>query len=392
LLFGGVLTLWAPGRWPLGGFQAGVYALAILTIVRLLWRGSRLRGGRLLVPMLTIPAIGTIQIATRHTTYFAATRGSLLDWLTNASLVFLAAQLFADRTTRREFLRLLFYFAFALSVLAVAQERTSHGKVFWLFASGYTDRVMGPFISPNLYAAFIELVLPIGLFYAISGRRPWMHAGMCGFMLASVLVGASRAGLIVSAAEVVAVLAAARMQGLVNARAMVLWAGSLAIGCAAVVASSGGTTVWQRLQERDPYGVRREMVRSSIDMVRERPWTGFGLGTWSIHYPRFAYYDDGTITLHAHNDWVEWAAEGGLPLLAVLLAVAVQTVRPALRSVWGIGVVAVWIHAVVDSPLQNPIVAGWFFLMCGILVAPQQRKAASSADEPVFRPTKIKLP
>jgi hypothetical protein len=46
-----------------------------------------------------------------------------------------------------------------------------------------------------------------------------------------------------------------------------------------------------------------------------------------------------------------------------------MTLRPAVRSVWGIGIVAVWLHCLVDYPLQNPVMAGWFFLLAGILAA-----------------------
>jgi O-antigen ligase len=375
LLFAAILTLWIPDRRPLGGFQAGIYCLTIAAIVRLLWRGSWFHASRLLIPMGGVLALGTFQIAARQTSYMAATRASLLAWAANASLVFLAAQLFADRRTRRRFLRVLFYFGFAISVVALAQVWTSHGNVFWLFPTGYSDFVMGPFVSRNLYSVFIELLLPIGLFYTVSGRRAWMHAGMCGVMLASVIAGASRAGLAVTLSEVAAVLLLARMRGLVDTRGMAVSMGRFAAGCAMFVVLFGGTAVWQRLAERDPYGVRRPMLRSTLEMVRERPWTGFGLGTWSIHYPRFAYYDDGTVTSHAHNDWAEWAAEGGLLMLAMMVAVAGLTVRRAVGAPWGIGVLAVWAHCLVDSPLQNPVVAGWFFLMAGILAAGSKRKA-----------------
>jgi O-antigen ligase len=381
LLFGAVLTLWVPDRRPLGCFQAGVYTVAVLAILRVLWRRSRLRGSRLLIPLAAVLVLGGGQIAANLTTFPPATVDALLAWTTDAALVFLAAQLFADTGMRRQALRLFFYFGFGVSVLALAQMGTSHGKVFWLFPTGYSDFVMGPFVSRNLYSAFIELLLPIGLFYIVSGRRPWLHGAMCCVMLASVVAGASRAGVLLASAEVVATLVLARSQGLLTRRALLAQLTLAAAGCAAIVALSGGTAVWQRLHEADPYGVRRELLQSSVDMVRERPWSGFGMGTWQLHYPRFAYYDDGTVTRHAHNDWAEWAAEGGVPLVALMLSLAVLTARPAARSLWGIGVLAVWVHCLVDSPLQNPVVAGWVLLLAGMAVA---RAGTASGEERSF--------
>jgi O-antigen ligase len=373
MLFGAILTVWMPERRPLGIFQAGVECVAMLEIARRLWRGSPVRGSRLLVPLAGVLALGAVQLAAWLTTYRPATRESLIDWGAAATLVFLAAQLFGDLKARHRFLRALFYFAFAVSVLALAQFRSSHGSVLWLFPTGYSELVMGPFVSQNLYSAFIELLLPIGLFQAVSGRRPWMYGAMCGIMLASVVAGASRAGLAITASEVAAVLVAAQWRGLASARRGLFPMGAIAAAGAVLVAFAGGTSVWQRLRDGDPYAGRREMLRSSIDMVRERPWIGFGLGTWSIHYPRFAYYDDGTVTGHAHNDWAEWAAEGGLPLLALMVSLAALTIPSAWRSVWGVGVAALWVHCLLDSPLQNPVVAGWFFLIAGMLTARGRR-------------------
>jgi O-antigen ligase len=380
VLFGSILTLWVQDRWALGAFQSGICLVAALAIVRVWWRGSQFRGSLALLPMAGVLALGALQLGLQQTTYAAATRESLLAWTANAALVWLAAQWFAAKQRRRSVLRLLFYFGFAVSVLALAQLRTSQGKVFWLFPTGYADFVMGPFVSRNLYSAFIELLLPVGLYYAISGRRAWLHWGMCGVMLASVVAGASRAGVVLAVSEVAAVLLLARLRGLVNTRAALGRLALLAGGCALLVALSGGTAVWERLRERDPYGARREMLRSSIDMVRERPWSGLGLGTWAIHYPRFANYDDGTVTAHAHNDWAEWAAEGGLPLAGLMLLLAAMTARRAALSLWSLGIPAVWLHCLVDSPLQNPVVAGWFFLILGIVAA--QRRPKSAARPP----------
>jgi O-antigen ligase len=188
-------------------------------------------------------------------------------------------------------------------------------------------------------------------------------------MFASVVAGASRAGVVLMSAEVMAVLLLTRTQRIGTTRGLAATVGWIAVPCLVFIALFGGTTLWHRFQEEDPYGVRRQMLRSSLDMVYERPWTGFGLGTWSIVYPRFAYYDDGTVANHAHNDWAEWSAEGGLACFAMMLSLAVMTLRPAVRSVWGIGIVAVWLHCLVDYPLQNPVMAGWFFLLAGILAA-----------------------
>lgn len=145
----------------------------------------------------------------------------------------------------------------------------------------------------------------------------------------------------------------------------------LAGGIAAVVvltAVVGWEAIWNRLQEQNPYSLRADLVKSSIDMIRDRPLMGFGLGTWPTAYPAYARFDDGLFVNQAHNDWVQWAAEGGLPLLAMMLAIVVMSVRPAVRSLWGIGMLAVFVHCLVDYPMQQrPALAAFFFAMLGAI-------------------------
>jgi hypothetical protein len=70
----------------------------------------------------------------------------------------------------------------------------------------------------------------------------------------------------------------------------------------------------------------------------------------------------------AHNDWVQWADEGGLPFLALLLAIAVWSVGPAVQSLWGVGILCVWIHGLLDYPMQQrPALAAFFFALLGAL-------------------------
>ncbi|HLW75650.1 MAG TPA: O-antigen ligase family protein, partial [Bryobacteraceae bacterium] len=116
------------------------------------------------------------------------------------------------------------------------------------------------------------------------------------------------------------------------------------------------------------YAVRSELVRSSMEMIRDRPLMGFGLGTWAAAYPQYAHFDDGNFVNQAHNDWAQWAVEGGLPLLALMLAVVALRARAAVRSLWGIGMLAVFVHCLVDYPMQQrPALAAFFFAMLGAI-------------------------
>jgi O-antigen ligase len=116
--------------------------------------------------------------------------------------------------------------------------------------------------------------------------------------------------------------------------------------------------------------LRLDAFKASLQMVGDRPWMGSGLGTWAILYPRYAGLDTGFFLNQAHNDWAQWAAEGGVPFVLILLIFAALLCKPALRSIYGLGVFAFLLHALVDYPMQQrPALAAWFFAVAGATIA-----------------------
>jgi O-antigen ligase len=121
-------------------------------------------------------------------------------------------------------------------------------------------------------------------------------------------------------------------------------------------------------------------------MIAARPWTGFGLGCWPSVYPAFALFDAGRFVNEAHSDWLQWVAEGGLPAGVAMLALAIWGLRPAWRSVWALGTIAVLLHATLDYPFSRPAMGAWVFLTLGmaVAVAPDKDKPRmeTSASKP----------
>ncbi len=80
-------------------------------------------------------------------------------------------------------------------------------------------------------------------------------------------------------------------------------------------------------------------------------------------YPGFATYDDGKFANQAHDDWAQWAVEGGLPFVVVMLSIAVWSGIQGFRNIWGIGVPVVFLHCLVDYPIQPAASAGILFVL-----------------------------
>jgi hypothetical protein len=103
------------------------------------------------------------------------------------------------------------------------------------------------------------------------------------------------------------------------------------------------------------------------------------LGAWPAAYPQFAIIDTGETANHAHNEWAQWAAEGGVPALAFMLGLLLWTVRPVVRSIWGIGILAVFAHSLVDYPFLRLGLAAWVFAFLGMLSSSERSRRSLPA-------------
>lgn len=381
LLLLGILVIWIPGRQTVGLLQSGIYLLALVLAARRVREPHRLKGSLLLIPLAGTVLWGLIQLWSGWSVYRFETWNAVLTWGACLAVFWLSFELFERRERRSWFRNTLIGFGLALSVLSVVQYFTAPGRVFWLFEVEYAN--VGPFLNRDHYSTFVELVLPLALFDALRDKRKVLsHSLIVGAMFASVIATASRAGSILVTLEILAVVFLVLSPRLRTAGTLgrtLSWTVLSALAFSTIV---GWETLWSRFQDPDPFRGRREMLVSSLKMVSDRPWTGFGLGTWPAAYPAYAVTDFGLglFVNHAHNDWVEWAAEGGLPLALLLLLVALWSARLAVRFPWGVGVVAAFCHAAIDFPMQRPALAALVFALLGAM-------AAAGRPHPVSRGT-----
>jgi hypothetical protein len=366
LFFFAVLTLWVPGYWPITVFQVGIFALAGVVA----WRARRSDPAFAwpLVPLSFAVLWGVFQWLTGRTAYAFETRLAILKWVTFLSVFVVGMSLFGDDAVRRWFRSAILWFGFLMAILATVQIFTSEGKVFWFFPTPYTDYVMGPFLSRNDYAAFIEAVLPMALYESVRRERDsLLYSGMAAAMYASVIASASRAGVVLATAEIVLVPLLLWIRRGASGRAVATAFVRMGLLAAVFTVVVGVGTVWSRIRAPDPLGVRREFAVSTWHMATSHPWFGTGLGTWSTVYPAYAIVDIGAFANQAHDDWLQWTAEGGFPFGIMVGTLFFWSLRPAFRSIWGLGVVSVFLHAIVDYPFARPTLGSWPILILSML-------------------------
>jgi O-antigen ligase len=341
------LTSWIRDPLAEWSYEIAVFAIAAAVCVR----------RRALLPdaagiaLAVIALWGFLQLALGATVYRYATLSATLRFAAFAATACIAP----PARSRGIFLRVFAWFAFAISVLSAVAYYSSPGKLLWMIPSQVPD-TWGPFLNRNHFAAFLELALPVALWLAISRDR--FYAFLAAAMLAAGIACASRAGAALLIAESLTVFVVRR-----DARKAMA---SFGLAAAVLIAVAGAGHLRSRISEPDPLRYRREMAHSAAAMFLARPWTGFGLGTFSTVYPQYALFDAGALVDHAHNDWLEWASEGGAGFAAAWGVLAVVTLKRARSAIWIIGVPAVMIHALVDYPFARLGISAWIFLLIGM--------------------------
>jgi O-antigen ligase len=366
-------TVWVRETWTLQCFQIGIFALVIAQVVKGGWRdGEDTADG--VVPLLVylIPLWGLIQIVFHTTTSTYETRGEVLRWGALAGVFFLSQAVTRSRVAQQRFLNAILCFAAGMAVLCLMQLNSPDGRVLWIFPTAFSD-IYATFQNKNNYAQFVEIALPIALWGAVrGGRRSLWYAIAGGVLFASAVGVASRAGFVLCTGELITVLTIGLVRRRRSEERLTFRAAAASVLMVPLVAGAftfavGWKPTLDRFNDKDPFSIRREYFLGAVDMAKHRPFAGYGLGTYEQVYQKYAIKDFSFYTDHAHNDWAEFAADGGLPFLLLVATPFLAAVPLAFRYPWGLGLVATMLNACVDFPFPRPAVSGWMFAILAAL-------------------------
>ena len=137
---------------------------------------------------------------------------------------------------------------------------------------------------------------------------------------------------------------------------------------------------------------RIQPALDAITIVRDHPWLGTGGGTFYLVYMAYQPNWEGFYN-HAHNDYLEIAADTGLVGLALLLAITLLSLRSAIRLMRNrshpvlrsagfatvMGITAMALHALVDFNLHIPAYALTFCVLLALPWAAERLGARGQA-------------
>jgi O-antigen ligase len=290
----------------------------------------------------------------------------------------------------RRLARAISWFGLAAALTAIVQRALSPGLVYGFWRPLERGaQPFGPIINRNHFATWMLMALPICLGYLVAhaqshrSRRPlpfnivralrtadarvlwlWVAAAL---MLLAVTLTASRAALLSLGASAGFGLWLRRHRRDLRARWTIGAYGVLAAIVLLGWANLGAIVVrLDELAEVGP-GLRLLIWRDSLTMARDFWLTGVGLGSYQTAMVVYQTATREVFFNHAHNQYLQLAAEGGVLLVAPALAAAatlVLAVRERLRHdsspMWNmrlgalVGIVAVAVQSVWECGLVTP--------------------------------------
>ena len=252
------------------------------------------------------------------------------------------------------------------------------------------DFMAATYGNHNHLAGFLEMALPLALGMLLCGFFFWRRmvlVYLACLLLAGLILSLSRGGWIATVVglSLMAVVLLASRYFARKRLIIALIVGTLAL-CTFIITSTPVVARLLTVYEQDEnasFGSRVQAWKGIIDMIRQRPWQGSGPGTFALIFPRFQPPGLTARFTMAHNDYLQFIAEGGLVLIPVGLWMVMALFRHGFhklghssRFVRGLtlgamsGIVAILVHSIVDFNLHIPANALLFTVLAATVAAP----------------------
>src|SRR5436190_2219931 len=259
-------------------------------------------------------------------------RQELIQVILAALLLLIIVNNLYSQESSRVLAYTLVFLGMVVAMYGVFQWLRSTDSV-WGFPrpESYRGRASGSFICPNHLAGFLEMVLPLGIALAVSGRMgPVLRVFLvyASLMIIAGIVGSlSRAAWFGSAAGLfVLFLFMVRTRGQ-------RW---IALGLVVFISAAGywlySRTVGTRVQGTELKGhgreIRLRLWESGLEIWKTRLWQGIGADHFDYYYGQHREAADRTQGRpgRVHNDYLNTAVDYGLiGLLLALLPLAVAS-------------------------------------------------------------------
>jgi len=337
-----------------------------------------------------------------------ATLSEALRILSYASCYIVTVQLLVGKEYLKKTVLVIIVFASLLSFLSILQNFLSNHKIFWIRELTQGGTPFGPYVNRNHFAGLMGMIFPLSLSLFLY-YKPKMHyasfrermselfnqrltnvsilLGLSVLLIAlSIFLTYSRGGIISLSLSMIFFGIMILRKEKKAQRGMVI------ILIFVVILYSVGWFGWDPIFERfenirnergDIVESRLDLWKAGVRIIRDFFVTGTGFGSFINIYPKYRPLFVNAVVDHAHNDYLEFFAEGGIISFLLLCWFLFSVLRSSYRAygkrhdMYAVylaagafaGIISMLIHSVTDFNLHIGANGLYFFFLIGLAVS-----------------------
>lgn len=336
-----------------------------------------------------------------------ASETTLMRLIGYAGVFWLGLQFGRNADRARQIFWMLATAGLLYSIYGLVIDLGGYNMILWYDKWAYQLSLTSTFVNRNNFAAYagLALIVTLALMVPELGKSLSLglksragivhfldHAGIGLFFLVvafaviatALLLSHSRGALVSTAIGIAVFLGMMAINRRMRMGAIVVAASALGAAAYVLLSFSGEMTLVRLAELAADSGGRSVVQDLTAQAIGDAPITGTGLGTYG---EVFQIYRDGRFGPQtpsydkAHNTYLEFALEAGLPAFAAMMLVLGGIAALCLRGVLrrrrnviypaaGVAATAlIGVHSAIDFPLQIPAIAVTYMLLMGTAYA-----------------------
>ncbi|MFP4531787.1 MAG: O-antigen ligase family protein [Desulfobacterales bacterium] len=374
------------------------------------------------IPISVYPK-ATLQEFLRFSTYVLF-YAAAVQFLSNAALLKRSLAVTAG------FGALLAFFVIIEFFTRILSYPLPHDKILFLRDSVHGAGSVGPYVNRNHYAGFAEMLFPLALamflvyrpqaalsdvkkrltdiFFQKQASRHFLYGTAAVLIATSLFVTLSRGGII---SLTLSMTAFAVFLIFRTSQKRAGWGVGIVF---LIVLCLTGTDAWDLIFER--FGnIRNEAGEistgrfiywaDSLEIIADFPLLGAGAGTFENIYPKYGSLSGHRVLEHAHNDYLESLATGGIMIPALMLFALAVIFRKAHQSylrrregyavyLFAAALAAVFsilLHSFTDFNMQVGANGLYFFFILAIAVSAANTRFRYGLPATRLKPSGVKF-
>ena len=388
---------------PLAVGSAPTWAMMVIHVITLIaltsyliekivtweWQWTRTPLDLPLATLMMVVVLSTIFSTDRYTSIW-----SLGLLVTYAAVFYLTIHLVSTRSQLRRILQIIVFTACFLSVFGLIKKAGANPFPWWDYDIGLKRELAmssSTFGNPNHYAGYLAMALPVCLAMFLIGLKKsrTILTGVITLLISVAIVFSLARGGWISSCFGVAFMGAALFLSsksiTISRKVLLIIAGGLfLIGVVFLFSTSAvEEAVTLKKAPEDANLQQRILVwRHTIQMISDYPLLGSGPGTYATIFTQYQPPGIGGRYYMAHNDYLHFISETGLPVLVIIgwltivvyrfgfkkLAHPSRLVRGSTLGALA-GISAILLYSVSDFNLHIPANAVLFSVLAAIAVS-----------------------